>query len=241
MTILGIPTKVRVSDCTHFTDQGSKAVAVLMVNNMMKSWDLKSVIPTSKPSAPKSNAPGTSTKPASTAVNLSIKLRLQGIGEGVRQRTLPMKVSLDSKTSQTVLFTYSVDNIWIGTAFFQGVDLSKKYSLYIKGPKHLQKRICDAAPTETKPSAYSCNTSGIQLSAGTNTLDFSRILLLAGDLPPQDGVIDSADVSFIRQKLTSRKQDELEIGDVNLNGIIDTQDYALVIAALSIKTDDAIK
>jgi hypothetical protein len=74
-----------------------------------------------------------------------------------------------------------------------------------------------------------------------NNLDFSRIYLLAGDMPVsggQDGVVDSLDTSYIRNNLGKTDSGVLAIADLNLDGKVDTQDWSLVIAALSVRADE---
>jgi hypothetical protein len=62
--------------------------------------------------------------------------------------------------------------------------------------------------------------------------------MMVGDLPDQNGVVDSYDTSYIKLNLGSTDARALQIADLNLDGIVDTQDYSLVIASLSIKYDD---
>ena len=69
-------------------------------------------------------------------------------------------------------------------------------------------------------------------------MDFSNIYELVGDLPDQDGVVDSYDISFIRLNLGKNEDAVQAIGDINLDGRVDTQDYSLVIASLSVKKDE---
>ena len=112
--------------------------------------------------------------------------------------------------------------------------------LLIKGPKHIQKKICDDVPTETFGGTYRCriNSSKISIPSQTVNLDFSNIVFLVGDLPEQDGVVDSYDISFIRNNLNSSDPKVIATGDLNMDGVIDTQDYSLLIAALSIRYDE---
>ena len=112
------------------------------------------------------------------------------------------------------------------------------YTLYVKGPRHLQKKICVNTPTETAIGTYRCSNGIIILSATENTFDLSKIMLLVGDLPKQDGVVDSYDTSYIRQSLGSILIKDLDTADVNRDGIVDTQDMSLVIQALNVKYDE---
>ena len=116
------------------------------------------------------------------------------------------------------------------------------YSVYVKVGKHLQKRVCVNSPTESPVGTYSCSDNGIVLTSGTNNLDFTNILQLVGDLPQppaeQNGVVDSYDISYVLNHFGSTQTDQLNIGDLNFDGVIDTQDRSLIIQSLNVKYDD---
>lgn len=158
---------------------------------------------------------------------------------------MKVQVGVAGPTGQPVFktadFIAAADGEWSGTAAFDTT--GSNYKVYAKGPKHLQKKICDATPTEIVPGTYRCSTGNIILAVGTNNLDFSGIRLLVGDLPEQgttgqNGIVDSFDLSFIRQNLGKTDPAVLAIGDLNFDGIIDTQDFSLVIASLNVKADE---
>lgn len=195
------------------------------------------------PSAtPISGIPGES--PAAGNVTLNLKLKLQGILSKPQGNNLsiPIKVTIVSasgtKTELPGTATY-VDPEAIWTANIPANQpAGSKYKVFVKGPKHVQKRICDNTPTETFPGSYHCDIGNITLQAGTNTLDFSGIYMLVGDLPKQDGVVNSYDISLVRNNIGSKDPAVLGLADLNLDGIVDSQDYSLVIAALSIRSDE---
>lgn len=193
-------------------------------------------------------APGSSgTAPGSAAMKLNMKIKLQGVASKPRNTsTITVKVKVgggfltQTTAYQNVTFTAGDGGIWTGTAD-TNLPPGGGYMLYVKGPKHLQKKVCSNAPTEGSGGTYHCGDGAIALKAGDNTIDMSKILLLAGDLPEngvQNGIVDSYDTSFVRQHLQSTKTEDLNIGDLNYDGAIDGQDYSLVIAALSIKYDE---
>ncbi len=70
------------------------------------------------------------------------------------------------------------------------------------------------------------------------SVDLSNILLLAGDIPIQNGIVDSVDIAFIRQNLGNQDQATKARGDLNYDGIIDAQDYSLILASLAFKYDE---
>ena len=66
---------------------------------------------------------------------------------------------------------------------------------------------------------------------------------MVGDLPQQDGVVNSYDISLARNNIGvagSYDPAVLALADLNLDGIVDSQDYSLVIAALSIRADEGL-
>jgi len=190
---------------------------------------------------------GSSSVPGSQAMKLNMKLKLQGVSKKpVSSSPISVKVKLGGKlmaqTSayQTITYTVGDEGVWTGSAGLSAPP-GDGYVLYVKGPKHLQKKICDAAPSETSGGTYHCGEGKINLKAGDNDLNLSGILMLVGDLPEngtQNGIIDSYDTSYVRQHLQSTKADELAIADVNYDGGIAGQDYSLVLASLSIKYDE---
>jgi hypothetical protein len=153
----------------------------------------------------------------------------------------------NAKIVRTGDFTADANGIWTGKVM---VDLppslnaaQSRFKLLIKGPKHLQKRICDSAPKESYPGTYHCEVGNITLNpSASNDLDLSGIYLLVGDLPQQDGtqdgIVNSFDTSLILQLFGKTDQASLAQADLNLDGVINPQDYSLVIAALSIRSDE---
>lgn len=185
----------------------------------------------------------------STTVTLAIKVKLQGIAtkpENDKPISVGVKLGGGNLTKTTayksVQFSVDAKGIWAGEVSFDAIPPGSGYKVYIKGPKHLQKKVCDASPSESSGGAYNCTDGTITLGAGTNSLDFSHIILLAGDLPEaggkQNGITDSFDTTYIRQNLGSTDAQKLMVGDLNYDNIIDTQDYSIVLQTLSTKYDE---
>jgi len=178
-------------------------------------------------------------------VQLDVSLRLQGIvakpvaaGSGIL-----MKISLISEDKaksyeQDVLFQSSDSGVFTGKMILKSADTSPLYKLLIKGPKHLQKRICEVHPKEAVGGTYNCTKANIQLKKGNNNIQLEDIVILAGDIPNQDSVINAQDIVFIRQSLGSKNVSDINRGDLNFDGIIDSQDYSMILNALSFKYDD---
>ena len=212
--------------------------------------------PPSQPTSTPIPTPTATTAPGSVSLNL--KLKFQGVMKmpaNTDQRTMKVKIkvgggSLSSPVPVDVNFTLTENRnsgsdalIWEGSVNLPSqVTPGQNYYLLVKGPKHIQKKICDQKPTETTGGSYACKSGrSITLNSGQNNLDFSGIYLLAGDLPvngAQDGVVDSLDTSYIRNNLGKNNPEVISIADLNLDGRIDSQDWSSVIYALSIKTDE---
>lgn len=177
-------------------------------------------------------------------VEINLKLKFQGIQKKPNDliNKLYVRITLVSDKGVTEqshgIFSADENGIWSGKAYFNlglGFD-NAKYKILVKGPMHIQKRICGSLPTEEKDGYYQCQTPNITVKNGVNSFDFSKIMLLAGDLPIQDGIVNSYDLSLIRQRLGVTVGPQMY--DLNMDGIINTQDYSLVIYSLSMRFDE---
>lgn len=181
-------------------------------------------------------------------ITLHMRIKFQGIVKKPADQYNHMDVEVTlakdgvKGTPISIPFVAGDDAIWEGTGTVSGAEAGANYSVYVKGPKHLAKRVCDINPTEDAGGTYRCSTGAMQLNAGDNDLDFSGIYLLAGDLPEQDGsqngIVDAYDTSYVRLSLGLTDEKTLKTGDLNLDGLVDSQDYSLVIASLNIKYDE---
>jgi len=196
-----------------------------------------------------SGTPGpVSGTPGPTGVNQSdikvnLRLKLQGVTTQPRNSS-PIQVQVKLlegtkliKTDQ-VTFSPQGDGVYVGDVAYKSINTKSKYAFQIKGPKHLQKRICTKDPSEQLGGTYNCDSAEVTFVAGDNTMDFAKIILLSGDTPLQNGLIDAVDITFIRNNVGSTDTEVLARADLNYDTIVDTQDYALIMAALSFKYDE---
>ena len=186
------------------------------------------------------------TNPPNGGVKLNLKLKFQGIlakpADGLDKIGVTVTVVKDNnkQTVSNMMFVANDEGNWTPNTpmVFDQIPPGTGYYILVKGGKHLQRKICQNNPSETYPCTYHCDQGKITLSAGDNNLDFSGIVLLAGDLPEQDGIVNSYDTSLVRNNLGKTDADAIRLADINLDGIVDTQDYSLIIVALSIRTDE---
>lgn len=193
--------------------------------------------PTTVPNGASPTSPPTA---GLTTMSLQVAVRLQGILSRPSQsapETFALGLRGPTDLDTKVGLTPDDKGIYRGAVSVQAKP-GTTYRLYLKGPRHLQKKICVNSPTESAIGSYRCDQGSVTLNAGGNDFDLTNITLLVGDLPAQDGVVDSYDTSYIRQSLGSRDPSRLVVGDLNRDGIVDTQDMSLVIQSLNIKYDE---
>lgn len=187
----------------------------------------------------------------SARVDLNLKLSFQGISSKPKvNNELKVKVKLvDSnnieKVNDNSVFTADDYGVWSGSVSFEGVNLNQKYYLLLKGPMHVQKKICAEDAADTDLDYYSCQFGSIVLKSGVNDFDFSKVKMFVGDVPAptQNGVTNAEDIKAVTDALSlpisQRKNEELLNNlDFNLDGIVSTQDLSLIISALKTKTDE---
>ncbi len=197
-------------------------------------------------------AAGTPTPPpvATAEATLKITLRFQGLNSSTSKKFLSerTRVTLINSRSNAVIEPSIVDFRivdalrWAGEVHFPSIASGSGYLVAIKGPQHVQRLICDIQPFESLDSIntlYKCardadnhQIGNIALGRGENLLNFAGITQFGGDLPDQDGVIDSLDLANVRQSFGSTEADALEVADLNLDGVVNTADFSLIIQAL---------
>jgi len=245
-----LPNIIKITLLVNGTGTGngtltaSKSDAYIVGPTQTILYDVNDVTAGSYQVVPGTNQAGGATVTLSpNAVTLSLKLMLQGVKTAPSVKTIPVRVKIAGGPSNvktdyvTAQFTAGSDGVWTGKASFENVPAGSGYRVYIKGPMHIQRKFCDPTPTSTAGST-TCAGTAVTLKIGDNPFDFTTNPLLVGDLPPQDGVSDSLDLSNIRQNLGKTDAEATSKADLNQDGVVDSQDYALVLQTLSVKTDE---
>lgn len=231
---------ITIGDNLEIVNNASAAITQITKNNAIVNVGGAGA-PTAPPASPTPPPGATATPtPPPGNVTLNLKLKFQGILKKPTTTTMSVRIKLGGSQStdyQTAMFTADDNGVWSGMVGFNTTPGSG-FIVYVKGPKHIQKKICAITPTETSPGTYHCGQGAITLANGANTLDFSGVLQLGGDLPDQDSVVNSYDISLVRNNLNKTDADAVRLTDLNLDGKVDTQDYSLVIAALSVRADE---
>lgn len=178
-------------------------------------------------------------------IELDLKLRLQCVvKKPVRDTKVRVNVglgdgTLDKNVFKDVEMSFNDDGHLVGSISFDA-DPGKGFKVMPKYEYGMRKKICDNNATENFPGAYGCDKGNIELKAGKNTLDLSKVILLSGDLPPdgQDGITNAADQALVRNLIGKSDAESVELADVNYDNIVNQVDHACMIAALAVRWDE---
>jgi hypothetical protein len=180
--------------------------------------------------------------PNGVDMTFNMKLKFQGIVSKPRDQfnKMVVKIALIDAAEVTsgnrigtneAEFVATDSGIFSGTARFSHVAARDGYYLLIKGPKHVQKRICSKYVTETAPGAYNCDAT-LTLNRGENVFNLTDIYMMSGDLPYQNGVVNAEDFGNITTTFGMLDFASLRDSDVNLDGVINSQDFSLIMQTL---------
>jgi hypothetical protein len=174
--------------------------------------------------------------------DINLKVKLQGVTDSVTKSNMPFTLFAtipqeDAEDKEKNIFgnlsqiNKVGDNMWEGSLKLPlQKNVGYKFSLNIN--RHISTMICDATPTEEEPGSYFCENRGVSITEFPFTLDTTNILVLTGDLPEQNGIIDSEDITKVKTFIGRSDVDANYHADLNYDGIVDTQDHGLVITAL---------
>lgn len=164
--------------------------------------------------------------------NITLKIKMQGVSDRpLYQNTIvPVKVTLIHPTTH-IEYEYQIPVISTGQGIWSGTvpidaPAGSGYTLLIKGGLHLQKKM----------------QGTFSITDADNIIDLSNVVLSAGDIQgehnTQDGVIDSLDISYIRSHFGESAAENIETADLNFDGVVDSQDYSLLMSSLKFKVDE---
>ena len=198
--------------------------------------------PTNTPTPMPTNTPTNTPTPRIENVTLKISFKIQGVNTKPKQtQTLRARVFLQAENDsqsreKSVTFLSNSNGVFTQNINFDEVNFGKKYKVGIKPDKHLKTQFCENTINSITPNFYTCNLFGIQPSREM-VLDYTQVIILSGDVFPQNGVADSYDIAYVRNNIGITDEDIVNKADINLDGVIDTQDYLLVLGGLIQRSD----
>ncbi len=195
--------------------------------------------PTAKPGA------ATPTPGAPQKVTLDMTIRMQGVfSKPARSAGVPVEVKLagpKETLSATPTFEWQNNGTLKGKVEFASVTPGTGYTITFRPPLHITRRICDTGPIEIFEGQYRCFGQTITLKAGSNTIDASGILQVAGDIPDESGardnVINSADMGYVRANLGKTDATAISRADLNYDNAVDLKDYNIINISSTVKPD----
>lgn len=186
---------------------------------------------------------------APVEITLNLTLHFQGISvKPSRLTSIPVRIGLDNDAFNKPEFTEGTfvadsEGNWTGTVSLNA-PAGDGYRILIKGPYHLQKRICDKDPKDLNPEgavdegAYNCARGNISLKEGEQDFDFSEVANLVGDLPDQDGILNSNDIILCRKSIGDTSQEALQNADINMDGGVNVMDCSLILTSATKRHDE---
>jgi hypothetical protein len=184
---------------------------------------------TLNPVASNSGTPAPTEEPTNNIDSVTMHLKLAGINSDRGPINVAVKIGRSGSSTplysnQTVAFLADDQGIYTARLQIAAANLQtgSGYWLAIKGEKHLQRVF-----------------TNIDLNT-TNEFNLTNKILLPGDLPSQDGIVDANDIDLVLGKLTHPIQtvSDLDAADVNYDGVINSVDLSLILQTLSNNQDE---
>lgn len=182
-----------------------------------------------------------------TTITFNMSLMFHGITKKPVDTLNKMKVKVilvdpratTSKRSAMAYGDFVANNsgVWTGSITFTNVLLGDGYYLLVKGPKHLQKRICSPSDVVADIDGAGCNGT-FALTQTSMTIDLSKNSLAVGDLPTQDSVANVKDLGVVKTAFGKVDWSSLNSYDLNLDGFINSLDYSLIIQTMLGNSND---
>ncbi len=185
---------------------------------------------TSSPAPSPSTSPTPSPTPA-TGQNVSgfnLKVTFPGVTSNRGPINANVSVgqlgSSSTLSSSNVTFSYQNGAYQSNVALTSPVPSNSNYWVAVKGEKHTQRVFTDVTLIQ--------NT----------LLDLTSKPIEPGDLPPQDGVVNSSDISKLSTIFAKPQPSaaEIQTADLNYDGQINSIDFGLILSTLSNKPDEII-
>ncbi len=227
MTIAFDPTLSKISENQTTAD-------ILMTPQTGTYTFAPTTTPTPSPAGGPTSTPSPSPTTTTTTFITSFTIRTRFNGVTSDRGPIPVQFYLGAMGSTTPLMQAPVSLVGDAQGFYTATftvspaDLlptNTTYWITIKGKKHLQR----AYTNLTIPDA--------------GVLDLTSKPQEPGDLPTQDGVVDTNDLNKVLEILAkpAQTQTDWDSADVNYDGTVNAIDLGLILTTLSVKPDEVIR
>jgi hypothetical protein len=183
------------------------------------------------------------TRQSPTLRTMTFKIKFTGVSdkaaEGAKAKIRFTRGATDLETSP-IEFVHIGDGIYEATITLKTyLPAGSGYTIYVKGEKHLARRFCSSSGQSQR-----CVGNGnITIpTTGTSVFDFTKLALEPGDLPPQDGKVDSTDfakiISLLNKLCSDLTENEKAVADLDYNGCVNIRDAFFMRKTLETKFDE---
>lgn len=193
------------------------------------------------------SSPTPTPTPTPAPQTIRLRVKLAGVtGNEAEGATINVKFYTRDGTilqlSSPIPLTYVSDGMYDATAVLTNpFPAGTAFTMRIKGEKHVAVKFCKQVG-QTGPctdSDFIVTPNPVPLSYG---FDLTGLPLPPGDVPPQDGRADRADVDRVKalmSKLCSKLTDEdKKTGDLDYNGCVNVRDIFLLRQTLETRYDE---
>lgn len=177
--------------------------------------------------------PSPSSTPGEVVMGFTFKVKIAGVNSDVG----PIKavVTVSDRNNPSIVFSHDqtltyLDGYYVDTfketardpAVF---DFSKGFAIAIKAEKHVKRVFASNA-----------------VARESDVLDLTSKPLQPGDLPEQDGVVNSEDIAKVLKDMVKPIQtaEDLKEADVNYDGVVNSFDMGLILSTLSTRPDETL-
>ncbi|MBI2028817.1 hypothetical protein HYT02_00160 [Candidatus Gottesmanbacteria bacterium] len=205
------PIDFSLTQESFVTENGGGDILGQITGLIIKILSSGTLTPTPDPNAPK----------------ISFIVKFRSVSDQSGDNNPNQKVTLRVKGSGVFKEYRDIPVTHIGNGVYQATNVSlsgltfvDNVAFFVKGPKHLAKEM----PYGPQGSQY----------------DWTAFELEGGDTIPQDGIVNSVDISRIIDLLEvpNQSQAQLDVGDLNYDGIVNGADVNELILTLSTKRDE---
>lgn len=161
--------------------------------------------------------------------SITLKIKLQG--ERANNTELNVQITFYSQDgftkNESIKFTSVNKSVFEGKISLNNdFNFSRFYALFVKPEKYLGKIFCT-----NELSGIDCKTPQFLFKQDNNIIDLTNTTFMAGDLPPQDGKVDSYDLTKIINNLGKIGASYTNT-DINQDFVTNAVDYTLALWSL---------
>ncbi len=184
---------------------------------------------------------------------LKFRMKFAGVtgdgadGASVKARIVNPSIGFDQQTSAFTV-THVGGGIYEGTVSFENygsqpaLPVKDGYEITLKGEKHVARKFCRVDGQTSRCTGPGLIYIGATTVPSTQTFDFTGLALEPGDLPEQDGVVNTNDFNKVKAAMAKACIDltdqEKLTADLDYSGCVNVKDAFLLRKTLETRYDE---